>query len=476
MSSLDQLAKRLSDFGITFNQARVYITAAQMGIASIKEISKKSNVPREEIYRLLPKLEKLGLLEKILGKPIKVKATPFGAVLSLLIKREKDMNSQRLSKLKAEKGKLLKDMQKLEIKNDSEGKAHFTLISHRDAIIQKIFSMIDTAEKTVDLAISRDQFIHFFTSHMPLIKKNLSRGLNFRVVLEKCEYDDSVNTVLKEFSSSGLSFSVRFVDQQLNSYFVVDYKEALVATSMKSVGLGNLHHLWTDESNLVELIAKNFEVTWSSSENEIAVKDENADQRLILALNSLKPTNHVVFFYGSLEAKYNVLCNFLKIGLENGEAVAYIVSEEDLGNIRETMKRFGIDVDKSEKKGALRILGYNEYYFVDGKFNIQTTNRLFKKMYDNALKKGFMGFRIFGETACFFHKNRYDELIEIERTAKRTLDLPIIAMCAYNLKLFDKARNPIDLYNELIKTHSIALYSKSDKHLGKLEIREAYTI
>ena len=476
MSSLNQLAGKFSDFGITFNQARVYITTAQMGIASVNEISKKSNVPREEIYRLLPKLEKLGLLEKILGKPIKVKATPFGAVLSLLIKREKDMNSQRLSKLKAEKGKLLKDMQKLEIKNDSEGKAHFTLISHRDAIIQKIFSMIDAAEKTVDLAISRDQFIHFFTSHRPLIKKNLSRGLNFRVVLEKCEYDDSVNTVLKEYSSPRISFSVRFVDQQLNSYFVVDYKEALVATSMKSVGLGNLHHLWTDESNLVKLIAKNFEVIWLSSENEIAVKHENADQRLILALNSLKPTNHVVFFYGSLEAKYNVLCNFLKIGLENGEAVAYIASEEDLGNIRETMKRFGIDVDKSEKKGALRILGYNEYYFVDGKFNIQTTNRLFKKMYNNALKKGFMGFRIFGETACFFHKNRYDELIEIERTAKRTLDLPIIAMCAYNLKLFDKARNPIDFYNELLKNHSIALYSKSDKHLGKLEIREAYTI
>jgi sugar-specific transcriptional regulator TrmB len=224
MSSLDQLAKKLSAFGITFNQARIYITASQMGIASVKDISKKSNVPREEIYRLLPKLEKLGLLEKILGKPIKVKATPFEAALSLLIKRENYMNSQRVSKLKAEKGELLKDIQKFEIKNDSEGKAHFTLISQRDAVIQKIFSMIDAAEKTVDLALSRDQFIHFFTSHMPLIKKNLSRGLNFRVVLEKCEYDDLTITVLKEYNSSKVSFSVRFVDQQLNSYFVVDYK------------------------------------------------------------------------------------------------------------------------------------------------------------------------------------------------------------------------------------------------------------
>ena len=476
MSSLDQLAKKLSAFGITFNQARVYITAAQMGIASVKEISKKSNVPREEIYRLLPKLEKLGLLEKILGKPIKVKATSFETILSLLIKREKDMNSQRVSKLKAKKDKLLKDMQKLEIKNDSEGKTHFTLISQRDAVIQKIFSMIAAAKKTADLALSRDQFIHFFTSHRSPIKKSLSRGLNFRVVLEKCEDDDSVITVLKKYNSSKVSFSVRFVDQQLNSYFLVDYDEALVATSMKSVGLGNLHYLWTDESNLVELLAKNFEVIWLSSENIIAMKDENADKRLILALNSLKPTNHILFVYGSLEAKYNVLCNFLKIGLENGEAVAYIVSEEDLGNIRETMKRFGIDVDKSEKKGALRILGYNEFYFIDGKFNIQRTNSLFKKMYDNALKKGFMGFRMFGETACFFHKNRCDELIEIERTANRTLDLPIIAMCAYNLKLFDKARNPIEFYNELLQTHSIVLYTKSDKHFGKLEIRQACTI
>jgi len=336
--------------------------------------------------------------------------------------------------------------------------------------------MIDTAEKTVDLALSRDQFIHFFSSHRPLIKKNLSRGLNFRVVLEKCDYDDSVITVLKEYNSSRVPFSVRFVDQQLNSYFLVDYEEALVATSMKSVGLGNLHYLWTDESNLVELIAKNFEVTWLNSENIISMKDENADKRLLLALNSLKPTNHVLFFYRSSEVKYNVLCNFLKIGLDNGEAVVYIVSEDDLGNIRETMKRFGIDVDESEKKGALRIIGYNEFYIIDGKSSMAAISILMKKMYDNALKKGFMGLRIFGETACFFHKNRCDDLIEITRNSDRILDLPIIAMCAYNVNLFDKVKNPIDFYNELLKTHSTILYTKSDKHLGKLEIRQPCTI
>ena len=74
------------------------------------------------------------------------------------------------------------------------------------------------------------------------IKKHLSRGLNFRVVLEKCEFDNSVITVLKEFNHSSVPFSVRFVDQQLNNYFLVDYEEVLVATSMKSVGLANLHY------------------------------------------------------------------------------------------------------------------------------------------------------------------------------------------------------------------------------------------
>ena len=48
----------LLDFGLTRNQAKVYVAIARLRLASVGQISKASKVRREDVYRILPKLEK----------------------------------------------------------------------------------------------------------------------------------------------------------------------------------------------------------------------------------------------------------------------------------------------------------------------------------------------------------------------------------------------------------------------------------
>ena len=476
MASLDNLAEGLSDFGITFNQARIYITAAQLGIASVRQISKKSNIPREEVYRLLPKLQELGLIEKTVERPIRVKATPVEAALSILIKREHDTISERISKLKAKKEEFLIDLQTLKLTREPKDTTMVTLISQKDAIIQKILSMLDAAERTIDIVISRDQLIHFFASYSSLIKKALNRGLDFRVVLEKVDYDDSIISFMKKCKSPRVSFSVRFVNQKINHYFIVDHREALVATSRELTALGNTPCLWTNHNNLIDLIVKDFEIMWLTSQDIETMKSEDVNKRLVRILDSFAPTDHLLLIYRSMEAKYNVLSSFLRIGLKNGESVAYIVPEENLGQTKDILQRIGIDVEKDEKTGAIRILGDNEFYLKNRKFCMQNTRGLIEKMYDDALKRGFEGLRIFGEMDCFFHYNQTSELIEYEKTLHRILDVPIIGMCAYDANLIEKACNSLDLYNELLKAHGNILFTEQDEKMGRLEIRQACTI
>ena len=69
----------------------MYIAVVQLGIASVSQVSKISKVRREDIYRILPKLGKMGLIEKILGKPAKIRASPVEEALPILVKREKDV-------------------------------------------------------------------------------------------------------------------------------------------------------------------------------------------------------------------------------------------------------------------------------------------------------------------------------------------------------------------------------------------------
>jgi DNA polymerase III alpha subunit len=60
------------DLGLTLLQAKIYLALSKTGKATIKTISKASNSARQDIYRIMPTLQKLGLAEKIIaGRPYK---------------------------------------------------------------------------------------------------------------------------------------------------------------------------------------------------------------------------------------------------------------------------------------------------------------------------------------------------------------------------------------------------------------------
>ena len=471
MLSLDENAKTLSDFGLTHNQAKVYIAVAQLGIASVSQVSKVSKVRREDVYRIMPKLEKMGLIEKILGKPTKIRATPVEEALPLLIKREKDIANKKVSELVAKKDAFLKHFKEYKMKPISE-EARFALISEREGIINKELIMVKNAERAIDVITSRDKFLHIFTSYGEPFKEAIGRGVKVRMILDITEHEDWIPRIIEEYNSFRASLNIRYTDQPSSHYMTMDYKEALVATSTEPT-IGENPYLWTNDSNLVGLVQKNFEGIWHTSVNIKDIETEAVAEKLTHFIKDLRPTNHVIFLYETSEAKHNVLFNYLKVGLENGEAAVYIASEENPSQIRDAMKRFGIEAEKYEETGALRILRYKDFYIAEGRFDMQATMGLINKLYHEALTKGFKGWRGAGEMACFFEHNLIQELMEYERGLHRALDIPIIAVCAYNANILIKASNPMDLYNELLRAHGTVLFTGIDNKLGKIEIRKA---
>jgi len=466
----------LSDFGLTRNQAKAYIAVAQLGLASVSQISKASKVRREDVYRIIPKLEKMGLIEKILGTPIKIRATPMEEALSSLIKREQDTFNKKVSLLKAKKDAFLKYFTAYKTKPSSEEeKPHFALISQREGMINRKLTMIENAEKEIDIASY--EFYKLFTNYDEPLKKALMKGVKIRIVLDVSEYKDSIQGIIEEYTSSGASFDIKYTYQPSSQYMIVDYKEALVATSTEP-HMGENHYLWTDDNNLVELMQQNFEGLWHFSVNQEAIEKNAVAEKATHFIKQLRPMDHVVLMYESLEAKYNVLFNYLTVGLEDGEAAVYIATEEAPSAIRDAMKRFGIEVEKYERIGALRILGCNDCYIIDGEFDISTTIGLLNKLYSEALSKGFKGFRVAGEMACFFEHDLIQELIDYERALRRVFDIDrsralVIAICAYSTNMLLETNNPIKIYTDLVRAHSTVLFTGIDNTLGKIQIRKS---
>jgi len=427
-------------------------------------------VRREDVYRILPKLEKMGLVEKLLGTPTKIRATPVEEALSILIKHEEDTARERVSKLKVKTKKFLKHFTRAP-RLEVEEKAHFALLSKRESIMYKMLTMMKNAEREIDIVFSRSQTMQFIHTFAEQLKRPIKKGARIRIITEVPDYEDSIPRVIEERISPGNSIDLRYADLPSSHYMIADLAEALIATTTE----GNMAEnpcLWTNSDSLVGVFQGDFENLWHNSMSWKTIEKTAVPEKVIRLMEQLRPTNHLIFVYDSQEAKYNVLFNYLKAGLDMGEAGVYVASDENPSQIREAMKQFGIEVEKHEKTGALRIFGYEDIYLVDGKFSITATINLWNKLYNEALKRGFKGLRVTGEVACFFKHNLIRELIEYEKVLHTVLDIPMIAICAYNASMLNKSKDPINLYTELTRAHGTVLFTGIDNRLGRMEIRK----
>jgi sugar-specific transcriptional regulator TrmB len=81
--------------GCTDTQAKGYITLARLyPSAKVKTIAENSQIPRQEIYRVLTELYEKDLVERIVPLPTEHKAVPLEIGLSILMERRtKERNS-----------------------------------------------------------------------------------------------------------------------------------------------------------------------------------------------------------------------------------------------------------------------------------------------------------------------------------------------------------------------------------------------
>jgi len=173
-------------------------------------------------------------------------------------------------------------------------------------------------------------------------------------------------------------------------------------------------------------------------------------------VRQMRPRDHVIMFYSKREDKREVLFTHLKAGLDQGEAAAYVASQENPDEIRQAMRRFGMDVDRLERSGALQVIDYKNLYLIRGKFSIPKTMELWKRLCDESMAKGFKGLRAAGEMAGFFEKRMVRQLVEYEKSLHKVFELPMTAICAYDSNVVANERRG-ELYLDLIKAHGTVI-------------------
>jgi sugar-specific transcriptional regulator TrmB len=204
----------------------------------------------------------MGLVERLLGKPTEVRATPISDALSLLVSEEKSKFDERLTGMKNNVQRLsLKDWKQPVVVEESI----YILIAEKKAILAKTSDLVGNSRKEVALISDNKRIIPILAEFSHEYKQAVKKGAEIRLIFE----GESPNNLMKEKVKKligGNSVHVRFHRESLNHFIMSDDKEALITTS-KETGLGESPSLWTNNGNLIGVLRTGFESDWEEAED-----------------------------------------------------------------------------------------------------------------------------------------------------------------------------------------------------------------
>lgn len=261
--SNDENTDLLLGLGLTLNQAKVYLAILKLQKTTVGQVSNFSKVRREDVYRILPSLEKLGLVERLMGKPTEIRATRVSDALSLLVAEEKGKFDEKLVGMRGIVQKLsLKDWkQSIPEKADI-----YILVAEKKAVLAKTSELISNSREEVALIADKERIMPILFQFSDEYRLAIKEGTVVRLLFEGQSPEGALKEKVNKLIGKEASIHVKFHREALNHFIMSDDKEALITTSKES-GLGESPSLWTNNSNLIGVLRTSFESDWKKAED-----------------------------------------------------------------------------------------------------------------------------------------------------------------------------------------------------------------
>src|SRR3989339_516198 len=168
---------------------------------------------------------------------------------------------------------------------------------------------------------------------------------------------------------------------------------------------------------------------------------------------------HLCQFYQTKKDLLEILIPYFKAGLKNNEFCIWVTSEPlSAKEAKNVLKKEVKNLDKLIKKGQLEILDHSQWYTKGGKFNANKMLAAWIEKERHALRRGFSGLRLTGNT-FWLEKKDWKNFTEYEEKVNNAIGkLRMLALCTYSLDKC-KASQVIDVVNN----HQLSLIKREGK-------------
>jgi sugar-specific transcriptional regulator TrmB len=373
---------------------------AKSGSLKASELARLCDISRMEAYRILRRLEDKGIVEAVMGRPMKFQSIPPEKAFDTLLKS----GSEKLLSMKSEKNYLLSlwPSQHFFEEEKKEGDK-FRIIQGRAEFNNTFRRALHSAHKEVLIITSKNGLSRLFhTGFDKDFKEQTDKGISIRILSPVCEGETEA---VDEFSSIT---NLRYLNNPFNSQIIlIDGLNAIVSTSLDdsmSLTSDKDTSIWTNSKDHFTPLELLFEELWNNSLELklVSAAIENGEklprfqrivgrEKIIQIINEsltsainqiiiLSPslTNSILFNDETLTHLRNAINNGLKVKilteLEKEDA-AIIDKYKDEFEIRITNTHYPLDILLSDESNLIKIKTSSTVY---SKMNQESINVLEK--------------------------------------------------------------------------------------------------
>jgi sugar-specific transcriptional regulator TrmB len=257
----------LVDLGLTQKQARVYLALAKFGPLRIMEISRISKIVRPDVYPSLEKLQRLGVVEKLIKTPPEYRAIPMNQALSSLL--EAKTNQYERVRVATEHLRGAVKTEKPDALDELESN-QFVLIPEGKVVVDRIRNAIEKAQKNIDLILSWKRASRGLADlFADSLKMAWANNVRFRLIAERPPKSQQAEELVQSFREKPMS-QMRFIPYHPETVLGIYDKKHVFIIIISQSDLQSSPALWSNNDALISLAANYFELLWLSASESMS--------------------------------------------------------------------------------------------------------------------------------------------------------------------------------------------------------------
>ena len=260
MLTSETIIKKLTKYGLSTDEAEIYIQLLLMGPSPAGALSKAIKINRMKAYRTLKRLEEKGFVETIIERPLRFSAKPLEELIGGFMEKERE----RLESLEITSKELETEWDNLrEYHETPDTGPKFRILGGRRQVMEQIAQVCARAERSIFLMTTQNDLFRLSYSGLTETLTELSgKGVEIRILSHITGLDVDIGEYfgVSEMRHTTFPATMRFV--------IVDEREALTTFTMDdsmSMTTKDDLGLWIDAPDYVKAISSSMDAIWDDS-------------------------------------------------------------------------------------------------------------------------------------------------------------------------------------------------------------------